>query len=190
MIITILSQHDKRLLYCNLCSLGGNSCLLLFKLKFWLELPHNLKLTLKLYCYLPELFNIISLPVVWSDWTMRLQYRNYRRSRCMASSLRGYMLVQNNCIKLRWSTVATIDMRLKEGGSCAPFAERWEPLLIQCGLRRCLLPYQVTSSSIQPFGHNSVGCHSPHRNISTNYYLVVEMHTLTVRSDDGRYLLN
>jgi len=40
------------------------------------------------------------------------------------------------------------------------------------------------------FGHNSVGCHSPIRNISTNYYLVVEMHTVTVRSDDARYLLN
>jgi len=57
---------------------------------------------------------------------------------------------------------------------------------------RCLLPYQMASSSIQPFGQNSVGCHSPHRNISrpTNYYLVVEMHTVTVRSDDARYLLN
>jgi len=55
--------------------------------------------------------------------------------------------------------------------------------LIQCGLRRCLLQYQVASSSVKPFGHNSVGCHSPHRNISTNYYLVVEMHTVTVRSD-------
>ena len=42
--------------------------------------------------------------------------------------------------------------------------------------------YQVASSSIQPFGHNSVGCHSLRRNISTNYYLVVEMHTVTVRS--------
>ena len=38
--------------------------------------------------------------------------------------------------------------------------------------------------------HNSVGCHSPRRNISTNYYLVVEIHTVTVRSDDARYLLN
>jgi len=47
----------------------------------------------------------------------------------------------------------------------------------------------VASSSIQPFGHNSVGCHSPRRNISTNYYLVVEMHrpTVAVRSDDARY---
>jgi len=26
--------------------------------------------------------------------------------------------------------------------------------------------------------------------ISTNYYLVVEMHTVTVHSDDARYLLN
>jgi len=34
------------------------------------------------------------------------------------------------------------------------------------------------------------GCHSPRNNISTNYYLVVEMHTVTVRSDDARYLLN
>ena len=36
----------------------------------------------------------------------------------------------------------------------------------------------------------SIGCHSPRRNISTNYYLVVEMYTVTVRSDDARYLLN
>ena len=62
--------------------------------------------------------------------------------------------------------------------------------LIQCGLCRGLLPYQVASSSIEPFGHNSIGCHSPRRNISTNYYLIVEVHTATVRSDDARYLLN
>ena len=61
-------------------------------------------------------------------------------------------------------------------------------LLIQRGLRGSLLPYQVTSSSIQPFGHNSVGFHSPRSNISTNYF-VVEMLTVTVRSDDARYLL-
>ena len=62
-------------------------------------------------------------------------------------------------------------------------------LLIQCGLCGDLLPYQVASSSIQPFGHNSVGCHSPRMNISTNYYFVVEMHTVTVRSEYARYLL-
>ena len=44
-----------------------------------------------------------------------------------------------------------------------------------CGLRGGLLPYQVASSSIQPFGHNSVGCHSLRRDISTNYF-VVEIH--------------
>jgi len=60
--------------------------------------------------------------------------------------------------------------------------------LIQCGLRRGLLPYQVVSSSIQPFGHNSVGCHSPRRNIGTNYYFVVEVHIVTKRWDDARYL--
>jgi len=60
---------------------------------------------------------------------------------------------------------------------------------IQCDLRGGLLPYQVAFSSLQPFGHNSVGCHSPRRNISTNYYFVVEMLTETVRSDDARYLL-
>jgi len=76
------------------------------------------------------------------------------------------------------------------GGALCPFRGALGTHLIQCGLRRCLLPHQVASSSIQPFGYNSVGCHSPHRNISTNYYLVVEMHTLTVRSDDARYLLN
>jgi len=80
-------------------------------------------------------------------------------------------------------------MGLKEGGA-VPFRGALGTRLIQFGLRRCLLPYQVASSSIQPFGHNSVGCHSPHRNISTNYYLIVVMHTVTVRSDDARYLLN
>jgi len=54
--------------------------------------------------------------------------------------------------------------------------------------RRSILPYQAASSSIQPFGHNSVGCHSLRRNISKHYF-VVEMHTVTVRSDDARYLL-
>jgi len=29
--------------------------------------------------------------------------------------------------------------------------------------------FVVAPSSIQPFGHNNVGCHSPRRNISTNY---------------------
>jgi len=48
----------------------------------------------------------------------------------------------------------------------------------------------VPSGVIEPFGHNSVGYHSPRRNISTNYYLVVEIHTVTVRSDDARYLVN
>jgi len=31
------------------------------------------------------------------------------------------------------------------------------PRLVQCGLSRDLLPYQVASSSIQPFGHNRHG---------------------------------
>ena len=79
-------------------------------------------------------------------------------------------------------------MGLKHGVLC-PFREALGNRLIQCGLRQGLLPYQAASSPIQPFGHNSVGCHSPRRNISTNYYFVVEMRTVTVRSDDARYLL-
>ena len=74
--------------------------------------------------------------------------------------------------------MATIDMGLKEGVLC-PFRIALGNRLIQCGLLLGLLPYQVASSSIQPFRHNNVGCHSPRRNISTNY-LVVEMHTVTV----------
>jgi len=35
-----------------------------------------------------------------------------------------------------------------------PFRGELGPRLIQCGLGRGLLPYQVASSSIQPFGHN------------------------------------
>jgi len=59
---------------------------------------------------------------------------------------------------LRWATVATIDMSRKEGrGCCAPFAGKLGPRLTQCGLGRGLLPYQVASSSIRPFGHNRHG---------------------------------
>ena len=84
--------------------------------------------------------------------------------------------------------MAIIDMGLKWGGVLCPFRGALGTRLIQCGLRQGLRPYQVASSSIQPFGHNSVGCHSLRRNISTNYCFVVETHTVTVRSDDARYL--
>ena len=43
----------------------------------------------------------------------------------------------------------------KKGGSCD--LSRGAQILLQCGLGRGLLPYQVVSSSIQPFGHNSHG---------------------------------
>jgi len=39
----------------------------------------------------------------------------------------------------------------------APIAEKLGPRLIQCGLGRGLLPYQVASSSIKQFGHNRHG---------------------------------
>jgi len=84
--------------------------------------------------------------------------------------------------------MATTDMGLKEGMLCA-FRMAQGTRLIQCGLHGGLLPYKVASSSIQPFGHISVGCHSTHRNISTNYYFVVEMLTVTVSSDDAQSLL-
>ena len=73
----------------------------------------------------------------------------------------------------------------KGGGVLCPFRGALGTGLIQCGLRG-LLPYQVASLSIQPFGHNSVGCHSLRRNISTNYYFVVEMHTVVVELGLGR----
>ena len=47
----------------------------------------------------------------------------------------------------------------KDGGCCAPFARGGElgPRLTQCGLGRGLLPYQVASSSIQPFVTTNMG---------------------------------
>ena len=42
----------------------------------------------------------------------------------------------------------------KRGGLLCPFCGQLGPRLIQCGLSQGLLPYQVASSSIQPFGHN------------------------------------
>ena len=103
--------------------------------------------------------------------------------------------IKTNCTRAR-SAVAEMGDRghnrhgPKRGGVLCLFRGALGTRLIQFGLRPGQLPYQVASSSIQPFGHNSVGCHSPRRNISTNYYLVVEMHRVTERSDDARYLLN
>jgi len=46
----------------------------------------------------------------------------------------------------------------KRGGLLYPFrGGELGPHLTQCGLGRRLLPYQVASSSIQPFGHNRHG---------------------------------
>jgi len=42
----------------------------------------------------------------------------------------------------------------KEGALLCPFCGELGPRLIQRGLGRALLPYQVASSSIQPCGHN------------------------------------
>jgi len=75
------------------------------------------------------------------------------------------------------------------GGAVPLLRSAGNPSNTMWPVRRSILPYQVASSSIQPFGHNSVGCHSPRRNISTNYYFVVEMLAVTVRSDDVRCLL-
>jgi len=47
--------------------------------------------------------------------------------------------------------------RKEGGGCCAPFTGELGPRLTQCGLGRRLLPYQVASSSIQPFDHNRHG---------------------------------
>ena len=54
-------------------------------------------------------------------------------------------------------------------------------------------PQSVARGVARDCGHSvllSLLMPSPRCNISTNYYLVVEMHTVTVRSDDARYLLN
>ena len=45
----------------------------------------------------------------------------------------------------------------KRGGLLCPFCGELGPRLIQYDLSRGLLPYQVVSSSIQPFGHNRHG---------------------------------
>ena len=54
---------------------------------------------------------------------------------------------------------ATMDMYRKEGrkrGGAVPLSmEGAGPHLTQCRLVQALPPYQVTSSSVQPFGHNT-----------------------------------
>ena len=51
------------------------------------------------------------------------------------------------------ATLATIDVGRKEGDAVS-LLRRAGARLIQRGLGRGLLPYQVVSSSIQPFGRN------------------------------------
>ena len=49
-------------------------------------------------------------------------------------------------------------MSRKEGGTAVPLSQgELSPRLTQCDLGRDLLPYQVASSSIQPFGHKDMG---------------------------------
>jgi len=52
--------------------------------------------------------------------------------------------------------MATIDMGRKEGAAVPLLRRELGHRLTQCGLAwgRGLLPYQVASSAIQPFGHN------------------------------------
>ena len=46
----------------------------------------------------------------------------------------------------------------RHGGAAVPLSlAELGPRLTQCGLSRGLLPYQVASSSIQPFGHSRYG---------------------------------
>ena len=45
----------------------------------------------------------------------------------------------------------------KRGGAAVPLSRVLGPRLVQCGLSRGLLPYQVASSSIQPFGTVDMG---------------------------------
>jgi len=123
----------------------------------------------------------VTHPTVWPQYTNVTDRQTGQRVAQKLSSVTVTKKDKSSAMAERWATVATIDMGLKEGVLC-PFRGVLGTSLIQCGLRRGLLTYQVASSSIQPFDHNSVGCHSPRRNISTNYYLVVEMHTITVRS--------
>ena len=47
--------------------------------------------------------------------------------------------------------------RAEKMGVLCPFRAELGSRLIQCGLGRGLLPYQVMSLSIQPFGHNKHG---------------------------------
>ena len=61
--------------------------------------------------------------------------------------------------ELRWATMATIDMGLKGGSVLCPFRGALGTRLIHSlwSARRSILPYQVASSTIQPFGHNDAG---------------------------------
>jgi len=63
---------------------------------------------------------------------------------------------KSSAVAERW---ATYRHGPKRGGCCAPFALELGARLTQCGsgLGRGLIPYQVASLSIQPFGHNKHG---------------------------------
>jgi len=91
----------------------------------------------------------------------RLRLSDCRRFRDIASCRKSPILTYLTCIwRLRWgwprlSFTEIFGVGRKEGDD-VPLS-RWGlgPRLTPCGLGRGLLPYQVASWSIQPFGHNT-----------------------------------
>ena len=70
-----------------------------------------------------------------------------------------YLVTSNKCSTVAdmGDHLATTDMGQKWRGLCPFFGGELGPYLTKCRLGRGLRPYQVASSSIQPFGHNGHG---------------------------------
>jgi len=106
------------------------------------------------------------LVLMLKTWTSRLQFCKFAKHRKMPW-LQLPDIQESSAVAEMGDRGHNRHGSKRGGGVRYPFRGALGARLIQCGLRRGLLPYQVASSSIQPFGHNSVGCHSPRRNIST-----------------------
>jgi len=103
-----------------------------------------------------------------SDWPAAeaVEYHikySQRKISCDAASRQNYFTTSLFLINDKSSAVAEMGNRghnrhgPKRGGQLCPFRGELGPRLVQYGRGRCLLPYQVASSFIQPFGHNRHG---------------------------------
>jgi len=125
---------------------------MLYFLKYWCQLVT--------YDFL-LVFDGIYVSILYYFWDIITYLRKFKQSHVNWACLAHPLQIHDDGHKI-YKSSAVAEMRdhghnrhgPKKGGLLFPLRGELGPRLIQCGLGRGLLPYQVVSSSIQLFGHN------------------------------------